>query len=73
GRGMGYRCGTGATVAFNMIPVSEVGGCGTFRSLSWPPTLWSAKRRVVLCPCCGVKVEELQWAEAYQRCTTRFA
>lgn len=30
-------------------------------------------RRRVLCPCCGVKVEELKWAEAYQRCTIRFA
>jgi transposase len=30
-------------------------------------------RRRVLCPSCGVKVEELKWAEAYQRCTIRFA
>lgn len=30
-------------------------------------------RRRVLCPSCGVKVEELKWAQPYQRCTTRFA
>jgi len=30
-------------------------------------------RRRVLCPSCGVKVEELKWAEPYQRCTIRFA